>query len=356
MEIVKSGPIRSRVRRGIATAVAAATVALLVTATPAAARVKDFPPGYTGYHTYAELTSALRATQRDHPDIASLRSIGKTHEGRELWMVKISDNVRADEDEPEVLFNCGQHAQEHLTVEMCLRVVHRLTTDPAARPLVDSREIWVIPSVNPDGAEYDINPGTFRNWRKNRQGFFGTDLNRNWAYRWGCCGGSSDLPLWPNYRGAKPFSAPESRALGEFVDSRVVGGKQQITAHVDFHTYGELVLWPYAHTKDDTAPGLTADEQRAFQALGQRMAATNGFQAQQSSDLNVTDGDIIDWMWARHRIWSYTFELYGKGEAEGGFYPKDTVIDRETARNDRAVDLLLAYADCVPRVVGGSCS
>jgi carboxypeptidase T len=40
---------------------------------------------------------------------------------------------------------------------------------------------------------------------------------------------------------------------------------------------------------------------------------------------------------------------------QGGFYPPASVIDRETARNDAAIDLLLSYADCVPRIIGGHC-
>jgi hypothetical protein len=41
---------------------------------------------------------------------------------------------------------------------------------------------------------------------------------------------------------------------------------------------------------------------------------------------------------------------------QGGFYPPASVIDRETTRNDAAVDLLLSYADCVPRIIGAHCA
>ncbi|MBP2477284.1 hypothetical protein JOF53_006156 [Crossiella equi] len=318
----------------------------------------DFPPADAGYHNYTELTAELRKAQTDHPGIASVSSIGKSHEGRDLWMVKISDSVATDENEPEVLFNCNQHAREHLTVEMCVRIVNRLTdeyaTNPAIKSFVDSREIWVIPSVNPDGSEYDVATGSYRSWRKNRQGA-GTDLNRNWDYNWGCCGGSSGSTSSETYRGPSAFSAPETSRLRDFVNSRVVGGKQQITANIDFHTFSELVLWPYGYTTADTGPGLTADDARTFQTLGRQMAQTNNYTPQQSSDLYITDGSSIDWMWGRHKIWSYTFEMYPTSIWGGGFYPGDEVIARETARNDKAVDLLLSYADCVPRVIGKTC-
>lgn len=308
--------------------------------------VEDFPAGYTGYHTYAETQTELQKTVANYPSLAKLSSAGTSYEGRALSLIKISDNAGTDENEPEVLFTCNQHAREHLTVEMCLRIVQRLTseyaTNSAVKRLVDSTEIWVIPSVNPDGAEYDISGGTFHSWRKNRQGS-GTDPNRNWGYKWGCCGGSSSSPSSETYRGTAAFSAPETRAVSNWVNSRVVGGVQQIKTHIDFHTYSELVLWPFGYTYADTAPGLTAADAQKFQTLGKQMAATNGYTPQQSSDLYITDGSVNDWMWAQHKIWSFTFEMYPKGSSPG-FYPRDTQIVPQTTRNDQAVDIIINAA------------
>jgi hypothetical protein len=115
------------------------------------------------------------------------------------------------------------------------------------------------------------------------------------------------------------------------------------------------VLWPYGFTTDDTGPGLSASDAATFRKLGEQMAATNGYTPEQSSHLYITDGSIGDWMWAQHHIWSYTLEMYPTSLTEGGFYPPASVIDRETTRNDKAVDLLLDYADCVPRITGGTC-
>ena len=77
----------------------------------------------------------------------------------------------------------------------------------ARRPLVNTREIWIVPNLNPDGSEYDIATGSYRSWRKNRQPnagstAVGTDLNRNWGFNWGCCGGSSGTFSSETYRGA----------------------------------------------------------------------------------------------------------------------------------------------------------
>ncbi|SNT56964.1 Zinc carboxypeptidase [Asanoa hainanensis] len=320
-----------------------------------------FPPADSNYHDYAELTAVVNQVVADHPSIARKQSIGTSYEGRDLMVVKISDNVNIDEAEPEILFNAQQHAREHLTVEMAIYLLNLFTdsygSDSRITNLVNSREIWIVPTVNPDGSEYDIATGSYRSWRKNRQpnsgsSNVGTDLNRNWSYQWGCCGGSSGTTSSETYRGPSAFSAPETQRLRDFVNSRVVGGQQQIKANIDFHTYSQLVLWPFGYTTANTPSGMTADQYNTFATLGQQMAATNGYTPEQSSDLYIADGTSIDWMWAAHNIWAYTFEMYPGSASGGGFYPPDEVIPAQTSRNREAVLLLLEAADCPYRVIG----
>jgi hypothetical protein len=326
----------------------------------ARASTRDFPADDAGYHDYAEMSGEIAAVASAHPAIVSRFSLGRSARGREIWAVKVSDNVGTDEAEPEVLFTHGQHAREHLTVEMGLYLLGELTrgygSDPGVTTAVDSRELWIVFNVNPDGSEHDIATGAYRFWRKNRQrtpgsSAVGTDLNRNWGFRWGCCGGSSDDPASDTFRGPSAFSAPETDAVRDLVDARVVGGVQQIKAAVDFHTYSELVLWPFGYTTADVTRGMSPDEQQTFATLGRAMAATNGYTPEQASDLYITDGSIDDWLWGVHRIFAFTFEMYPRS-LDPGFYPPDEVIARETARNRSAVLLLLESADCPYRVIG----
>lgn len=326
-----------------------------------AAEPFDFPSADARYHNYAEMNAEIDERIAAHPDLISKQVIGKSHEGRDIIAVKISDNVATDEDEPEVLFTHHQHAREHLTVEMALYLIGKLGdtygTDARVTDAVDNREIWIVPDVNPDGGEYDIATGSYRSWRLNRQpnsgsSSVGTDLNRNWDFQWGCCGGSSGTPGSETYRGASPESAPEVKVVGDFARSRVVGGRQQLKAAIDFHTYSELVLWPYGYTDDDTAPGMTQDDRDAFAAVGGKMAASNGYTGEQSSDLYITDGSIDDWLWGTQKVFAYTFEMYPGSAGGGGFYPPDEVIDRETSRNRDAVLQLLENADCMYRSIG----
>lgn len=324
-------------------------------------RLLDFPSADSRYHNYAEANAEIDQRLAAYPGIMSKRVIGKSYQGRDIIAVKVSDNVATDENEPEVLLTFHQHAREHLTVEMALYLLRELGagygSDSRITSMVNNREIWIVPDLNPDGGEYDIATGSYRSWRKNRQpnsgsSYVGTDLNRNWNYRWGCCGGSSGSTSSETYRGASAESAPEVKVVADFVRGRVVGGRQQIRAGIDFHTYSELVLWPFGYTTADTATGMTADDAAAFKAVGRKMAASNGYTPEQSSDLYITDGSIDDYLWGTQKIFDFTFEMYPTSSSGGGFYPPDEVIERETSRNRDAVLQLLENADCMYRSIG----
>ena len=350
---MRHAPARARRPRTLAPILASALV--LVASTTATAT--EFPAGKEGYHSYTELTSEVAAVAAAHPAIVSHFSIGKSYQGRELWAVKVSDNVAVDEDEPEVMFDGGHHADEHMGTEMTLRIIHWLVdgygTDPRITTIVDTREIWIVFNVNPDGSEYDISGGKFHYWRKNRQptpgtSYRGTDLNRNYSYRWGGGGRTSANPAAITYRGPSAFSTPEDRAMRAFMAGRVVGGRQQIRAAITFHEYGRLVMWPYGYTMTNVPGDMTAQDRSALVVIGKRMAATNGYRPQQASDLYVTSGTSRDYQYGVYRIFAYTFELSAKD------YPDDSLIAAETGRNKEAVLYLMERAWCPLSVLGAT--
>jgi hypothetical protein len=322
------------------------------------------------YHTYDEMVAEIEQVAAAHPTIVNLFEIGRSYRGRALWAAKISDRVTIEEDEPEALFIGHYHAREHLTVEMMLDVLHLLTDNydtagyEQVTQLVDSREIFLIFDLNPDGGEYDIrcedsqaiecdNPDYgYLYWRKNRQpndgGSIGTDLNRNHSYRWSGPG-ASPYPDSETYHGPAPTSAPEVAAIEAFVNSRVIAGAQQISVAITFHTYGKLVLWPYGYTYQDIPEDMRPDDHAVLAAMGQAMAASNGYTPQQASDLYPTSGDFTDWAYGAHRIFAYTFEMDGDSY---GFYPPGPLITETTTINRTAVLYLLTHAGCPYEVVG----
>jgi hypothetical protein len=341
--------------RGMAGALAIALAAIV--ALPGAAGATEFPAGYTGFHSYTEITTETAAVAAAHPDIVKRFSIGKSYQGRDLWAMKISDNVATDENEPEVLFDGSHHADEHMAAEMTLRIMHWLVdgygSDSRITKIVNSREVWLVFLVNPDGAEYDISGGHFHLWRKNRQptpgtGYIGTDLNRNYGYRWGGGGNTSSNPAAITYRGPSAFSAPETRAMRDFMASRVVDGKQQIRVGITFHEYGRLVMWPYGYTHTDVPADMTVDDHAALVYIGKKMASTNGYRPEQASDLYISSGTTRDYLYGMYRTFSYTFELSVKD------HPDDALIAAETGRNKEAVLYLMERAWCPLSVRGAT--
>ena len=325
----------------------------------------DFPNADKNYHNYDEMVADINAVQAAHSDIVSIFSIGQSFEGREIWAAKVSDNVASDEDEPEVLFDGMHHAREHLTVEETISILH-LLADNYGRvnkitSAVNGNEVYIIFDLNPDGGEYDILNEVYHYWRKNRQPtprppYVGTDLNRNYSYKWGCCGGSSGFEGDETYRGPNPGSAPEVAAYMDFVDSRVIGGEQQIKTGVSFHTYGELIMWPYGYTFTDIPIDMDPVDHDVFVAAGQAMANTTCrpacYTPQQSSDLYITDGSNLDWMYGQHRILAFTIEMY---PACCDFYVPDEVIGQQTKRLRNAMLYLLQHAECMYEIIGQSC-
>jgi hypothetical protein len=346
-------PIRRLVKQPAAAALILAGLLLV----PSSVLAADFPAGREGYHTYAEVAAAAKAVQDAHPDIAQRFSMGKSYQGRELWAMKISDNVATDEAEPEVFYEGGHHADEHMGVEMALKIMRWLVdgygTDTRITNIVNTREIWILFLANPDGAEYDISGGKFHFWRKNRQptpgtSYIGTDLNRNYGYRWGGGGRTSSNPAAITYRGTKAFSTPEARAVRDFLASRVVGGRQQIKVAISFHEAGRLVMWPYGYTMADVPSDMTRQDHDALVLIGKRMAASNGYKPEQASDLYITSGTTRDFIYGMYRTFSYTFELSVVD------YPDDSKIASETGRNKNAVLYLAERAWCPLSVLGAT--
>jgi hypothetical protein len=316
-----------------------------------------FTGSWSAYHTYAEMVADIHAVAAAHPNLVQLRSIGRSYQGRTLWMAKVSQNVTVDAGRPEALFVGGTHALEHTGVEMTIRLLHWLVDgygkDTQTTTVVNTRVVWILFNLNPDGSEYDIAGSHFHSWRKNRQPnagttAIGTDLNRNWGYRWGCCGLVSRSPSSPYYRGRAPYSAPEVAALKAFIASRVVGGRQRIRTAVDFHESGRLVMWPYGYTRTAVPSDMTALDHSVFVALGRRMAALNGYTPEQSSALYVDSGTLRDWLYGTYRVFAFTIEM------STDVYRTNSVMLAETARNRRAALVLAAAAGCPYAVLGAA--
>lgn len=305
----------------------------------------DFPRQDADFHNYAEAVAALKAVAASAPELASVFSIGKSFEGRDLWALRLNADAKgtAPSKKPGIVFMGAHHAREHLSVEVPLRLAQRLVAQraqPEVARLLKGRDVYFIPLVNPDGAEYDVSGDKYhmhrKNTRPNGDGSMGTDLNRNYAFRWGGEGASSD-PGDDTYRGPAAFSEPETKAVKAFVEAR-----PNLTVLLSYHTFSELVLYPWGGT-DETIQDQTA--LAAFKNMAAEMAGMTGYRAMQSSDLYVATGDTCDWAWAERGIFAFTFELTPKSMWNGGFYPGAAAIAATVQANWRPLLYLIDLAD-----------
>ena len=288
----------------------------------------------TAYHSYSSLKTDLKNLVDQYPNITKLYDIGDSWEktvgiaDRDILAIKISDNVTNEEDdEPDILFMGGIHAREWISVEVPLYLAKYLLdlygTDQKVKQLVDSREIWIVPLVNPDGLEYSRTYD--RNWRKNCRdngdGTFGVDPNRNFGYNWGLAGSSGD-PEKETYRGVAPFSEPETQAIREFVATH------EFYASISYHSYSQLVLYPWGYTKDAAPHKEQLSKIAEDMANAIRDVHGMNYSARQASNLYRASGDSDDWLYGAYNIAAFTVELRPKNLWDGGGKPFELPEDQ----------------------------
>lgn len=316
----------------------------------------NFPEEDSDYHDYSELIEALDNLTKKHALLVQIISIGRTAKNRNIWAIRLNSSNIANEEvsgKPGIVFMGGHHSREHLSVEVPLKLAQHLVDNYRKNDLIthllDTREVFIIPAVNPDGLEYDISKRKYKFWRKNRSpldtntGCVGVDLNRNYGYKWSRVGSSSN-PCSEVYHGAKPFSALESKAMKAFLEKHI-----NIKILISFHTFSELILYPWGHTYNELENRRDLD---THTTIAQTMAGWNGYTPMQSSSLYAAAGDTTDWSYGVLGMISFTFELSpGRSFSRQGFYPGDEIIEPTFNDNLRPALYLIDLADDPYRAV-----
>ena len=258
-----------------------------------------------GFYTLAEVNSELDTMKLLFPNLITTKaSIGNSIENRPIYMVKISDNPQIDENEPEILYTALHHAREPESMMQMIYFMYYLlenySTDPSVQYLVNNRELFFVPVINPDGYEYNrtTNPSGGGMWRKNRRnngGSYGVDLNRNYgpyAYWNAPNGGSSTTPSSDTYRGTAPFSEPETNNIKNFLSTR------KFENALNYHTYGNYLIFPYGALNHETPDSLIfreyAVDMTAYNnyTYGTDLQTVN-YSTRGNSDDYFYDGDIV---------------------------------------------------------------
>lgn len=275
------------------------------------------------YRTYGEMVSFLQERQAQYPELFQLQDVGdswETQQGladRDIYVGRLTSPA-GPQDKPKFLLVAEHHAREIITPKVALEFIDDLLRNYGQNPtitwLLDNREVWVIPMVNPDGHSRAVQE---ENWRKNTRttascnigvppNSYGVDPNRNYSVAWDNEVGASTNPCNLTYRGAAPFSEPETRAVRDLVLSH------NFELFISLHSYGDFILYPWAHTWEP------APDAELLAALATRMAGQSGYRAMQATGIGYrASGDTSDWVYGELGIPSLTFEI---GGMEDGFF------------------------------------
>lgn len=281
-----------------------------------------------GFYTFQEIVADLDSMHLLYPDLCTEKTIlGYGWENNPIYMVKISDNASIPEDEPEGIFDALHHAREPggytAMIYAMWYLLENYGTDPEATYLVDNRELYFVPVVNPDGLLYNqqIAPSGGGSWRKNRRnngGSYGVDLNRNYPYQWGYDNyGSSPTPSSSTYRGPEAGSEPETQAMMNFIN------QHNFTTGMTIHTYGGKYLCAYGY---DDVPPEHYDTHFDYLAYA---AAENGYSYGYCYDIMyASNGRTQDWQLHTHDIINIEPEI-----GDHGFWPDIQYIMPEAREN-----------------------
>jgi hypothetical protein len=285
-------------------------------------------PAYPCYRTVEETYTSAAQIAAAHPYLATWEDIGdsweKTSEGGlagfDIQVLRMT-NSAIPGPKPGLFVMSSMHAREYAPAELNLRFAEFLAEnygiDPDITWILDYTEIYLLFLSNPDGRK---RAETGLSWRKNTDNLFctdtdsrGVDLNRNFSFAWGCCGGSSGSTCDEVFRGPNAASEPETQAIQNYVRQHFPDQRETALdspappdasgLFLDLHSYGGLVLWPWGFSTQ-SAPNAAA-----LQTLGRKLAYFNGYTPQQSYRLYTTDGTTDDFAYGELGLAAYTFEI-----------------------------------------------
>ncbi|WP_127716952.1 M14 family metallopeptidase [Halobacteriovorax sp. HLS] len=284
----------------------------------------------TEYKSPSEIETILKNFESTYPEVAKVHVIGTSAEGRNIYAMKISDNVADSEiEESSVLFNSMHHAREVMSPEVSLDIIETLLTkyssDLKIQNYVDSNEIWVVPMLNVDG-NAKVWAGS-NMWRKNTNYGHGVDINRNYPHLWGACNGSSGSTWSSTYRGPEAGSEPETQALMNLVK------EIRPVFDISYHAYSELVIYPMG------CKGQRTHTKEIVEKIGKQMGAAVNYAPGTAWELLYSvDGSDIDWMYNAYQVIPYVLEVNSRRE---GFQPSYSKWRDKTVQRNRAAWMLL---------------
>ena len=283
-------------------------------------------PGFECYRTVEETLATGAALAAANPTLATWTDIGDSWEkinappaGFDVMALKLTNSAIAG-DKPALMVIGSIHPREYTTAELVTRFAESLVEgyglDPDVTWILDHHEVHLVLMTNPDGRK---RAETGLSWRKNANNDFcgdtnsrGIDLNRNFEFQWGCCGGSSGSPCDTTFRGPSAGSEPESQTVQNYMTSVFPDQRpDDLTTpapldaegiYLDVHSFGQILLssWGFTTTDPPNAQGILT--------LARKYAFFPDYAAQLGS-LGTVDGATKDYAYGFLGVPGYTVEL-----------------------------------------------
>jgi murein tripeptide amidase MpaA len=298
--------------------------------------------GFDRFYTYAELNELLASWAESFPGLLELGAIGQSYEGRDIPLATVTSlETGPAAEKPAVFVHAQIHAMEFTGTTAALNLLDHLlhSDDPRVRHALDTRTFYVVPRVNPDGAEAGLADGRFRRssvrpypFEEPRDGLHREDVdgdgrvlfmrmpdrNGSWKphpddprllvprapddlegdfYRvlpegtirnWD----GVTIPIAPPYEGLDlnrnwPADwAPEAEqpGAGPFPTSEpevralveAIVARKNVTSYVGYHTFSGVHLRPWSGRSDDDFP---VPDLRAFELMGKEATRLTGYPA-----------------------------------------------------------------------------
>ncbi|XP_075413847.1 carboxypeptidase A1 isoform X2 [Tenrec ecaudatus] len=266
---------------------------------------------YATYHTLEEIYNFMDMLVAENPNLVSKHEIGKTYEGRPIYVLKFSTG---GDKRPAFWIDTGIHSREWVTqasgVWFAKKIVTDYQKDARLTSFLNNMDIFLEIVTNPDGFAFTHSKN--RLWRKTRSitpgsSCVGVDPNRNWDAGFG--GGASNNPCTETYHGKFPNSESEVKAIVDFVKDH-----GNIKAFISIHSYSQLLLYPFGY-KIDPARDQNELDQLAKSAVT-ALASLYGTSYKYGSIIHTiykASGGTIDWTYEQGIKYSFTFELRDTG-------------------------------------------
>lgn len=250
----------------------------------------------SGYRALPEVYATINAMAQKYPKLVQIVPYGKSKSGKDLVAVKFSDNVRLTENESQIMITAATHGDELITVEVLLNLMEEMLenypSDPRIAKILNNKEIYFIPVVNPDGFSKQER---YDHW---------VDPNRSYPY--------------PGNMNAIPTTS--IAGLIKFFESK------NLKASLDLHAYGEMIMYPWAYTYES----IKAEDEQKFYDLARRMAETNHYKyGPISKVIYVAKGSSADFYYLRKRTAAFAIEIGESKVPRATEIPKSVDVMRE---------------------------